>query len=136
MTPAEIVQTMYDKDAFSQWLGIEILKVEHGNVRIRMTVREEMVNGFGIAHGGISYSLADSAFAFASNSRGQHAVSIDTSIAHMKTISPGDVLIAYSEEIKVGRSTANYLIHVINQAEEPVALFKGVVFRLDKKWEI
>lgn len=136
MTPAEIVQTMYDKDAFSKWLGIEILQVDLGKVRIRMTVREEMHNGFGIAHGGISYSLADSAFAFASNARGQHAVSIDTSIAHMKTIRPGDVLTAYSEEIKVGRSTANYLIHVINQEEEPVALFKGVVFRLDKKWEI
>jgi len=135
MTAEAIVRAMYEKDAFSQWLGIEILEVTEGFAKISMTVREEMVNGFGIAHGGITFSLADSAFAFASNSRGQHAVSININIAHLRPVHVGDLLTASSEEIKVGRQTGNYLIHVFNQHQKEVALFTGTVFRKEDKWE-
>ena len=70
MTAPEIVAQMMRRDAFSQWLGVRVLSVSAGECSIEMTVREEMVNGFRVAHGGITYSLADSALAFASNSRG------------------------------------------------------------------
>jgi len=136
MTANAIVQAMMDKDAFSQWLGISILDIEAGKVKIQMEVRQEMVNGFGIAHGGITFSFADSAFAFASNSRGRHAVSIECDISHLKAVYVGDVLTASSEETKFGNSTANYLIRVVNQNDILVALFKGTVFRLEKKWEL
>ena len=67
----KIVDKMYQNDAFSQWLGIEVVEVKDGYCKLNMTVRKEMLNGFQIAHGGIAYSLADSALAFASNSHGR-----------------------------------------------------------------
>src|SRR5215213_6284087 len=94
----KIVDHMINKDLFSQWLGIERLGEGAGYCKLTMTVRHEMCNGFGIAHGGITYSLADSALAFASNSHGRHAVSIETSISHLQPLKPGDVLIATAEE--------------------------------------
>ena len=81
-----------DHDAFSKWLGIEVIAVEAGFATLRMTVREEMTNGFGIAHGGISYSLADSALAFASNGGGNQSVSLETAIHHLKPVQSGDTL--------------------------------------------
>ena len=70
--PQAIVNKMFDQDAFSQWLGIEIVDVSDGYCQLKMTVRNDMLNGFKIAHGGIAYSLADSALAFASNSNGKN----------------------------------------------------------------
>ena len=83
--PAEVVQHMMKHDLFSQWLGIEVLEVKEGFSRIKMTVREEMINGFGIVHGGIAFSLADSAFAFACNNRNNLSVALDTAINFLKT---------------------------------------------------
>src|SRR5262245_38651411 len=93
---ARVVSRMYDNDPFSIWLGIERLVVEPGRCVLRMTVRNEMLNGFSIAHGGITYSLADSCLAFASNSHGIQAVSIETTIAHTRQVKEGDVLTATS----------------------------------------
>jgi len=134
MTPRAIVDTMLSKDAFSQWLGIQILEVKEGFAKIQMTVRPEMVNGFGIAHGGISFSFADSAFAFASNSRGKHAVSTEVSISHLSAIQVGDRLTAVSSEIKNGRQIAVYSIKISNQDDKLVAHFKGNVFKMEKGW--
>ena len=136
MPPTAIVAQMMEHDAFSKWLGIEVLEVEAGYCKISMQVRPEMVNGFGILHGGVSFSFADSAFAFASNSRGQHAVSVDTSINHLAAVHIGDVLTAVAEELDVGRKLAHYQVTVFRKPEEKVALFKGMVYRKDQAWEI
>ncbi len=135
MEAQKIVEAMMAKDEFSKWLGIEVLSVKSGYAKIQMTVRNEMCNGFGIAHGGISFSLADSAFAFASNSRGRHAVSTEVSISHLAAINTGDILIAESKEINVGNRIAVYSITITNQKDELVAHFKGNVFRKSQEWE-
>lgn len=131
-----IVDAMFEGDAFSQWLGIERLEIQAGSCVLRMKVREEMVNGFGIAHGGISYSFADSAFAFASNSRGKKAVSIETSISHLKAIQVDDELTARANEESRSNKLAVYRVTVHNQQDELVALFKGMVYRTSEDWKL
>lgn len=129
-----VVARMYDNDPFSLWLGIERLQVGPGRCTLRMTVRKEMLNGFAIAHGGITYSLADSCLAFASNSHGIQSVSVETSISHTKAVKEGDVLTATSEEMSLSRGIGVYHVTVRNQKEELVALFKGTVYRTAKPW--
>src|SRR5690606_18790980 len=94
MTSAQVVDKMMEKDKFSQWLGITVLESKEGYSKIRMTVREEMMNGLGIVHGGVAFSMADSAFAFACNSRNNLSVALDTAINFLKPVYPGDVLTA------------------------------------------
>ena len=130
----KIVDTMYQNDAFSQWLGIEVVEVKDGYCKLNMTVRKEMLNGFQIAHGGIAYSLADSALAFASNSHGRKSLSVETSISHTVSVKEGDSLIAVSNEISFSPKIGIYLISIKNQNEQEVALFKGTVYRTSKKW--
>ena len=130
----KIVDTMYQKDAFSQWLGIEVVEVKDGYCKLNMTVRKEMLNGFHIAHGGIAYSLADSALAFASNSHGRKSLSVETSISHTVSVKEGDSLIAVSNEISLSPKIGIYLISIKNQNEQEVALFKGTVYRTSKEW--
>lgn len=131
---ADVVNKMYDQDWFSQWLGIERIEVAPGKCILKMIVRKEMLNGFGIAHGGITYSLADSALAFASNSHGRQSVSVETSISHTVAVKEGDVLIASAEEKSLSNKIGIYNITVKNQEEKIVALFKGVVYRTSKLW--
>jgi len=133
-TASQVVDTMYNGDAFSQWLGIERIEVRAGYCKLKMTVRSEMTNGFNIAHGGISYSLADSALAFASNGHGEQAVSIETSISHTKAVKANDVLFAEATEQNLSRKTGLYEVRVTNQNQELVALFKGTVYRTGKAW--
>ncbi|MEP5612504.1 MAG: hotdog fold thioesterase [Cyclobacteriaceae bacterium] len=136
MTKAEkIVNQMMANDKYSQWLGIEVLEAADGLAKIRMTVRDEMVNGHGVMHGGISFSLADSAFAFACNSHGQKAVSIETSINHVKAVFVGDELIATCEKESMSRSVGYYLTRVARN-NELVGLFKGVAFRKKEEWNV
>ena len=123
---------MLAQDAFSQWLGIELLEIREGYSCIQMTVRKEMVNGFGIAHGGITFSLADSAFAFACNNRNNLSVALDTNISFTRAVQIGDILTAEATEIHNGRSTGVYSISIFNQQNEQVALFKGTCFRTGK----
>jgi acyl-CoA thioesterase len=131
-TPATVVAAMMDRDLFSQWLGIKVLATGEGYSKVQMTVRSEMVNGFGIVHGGVPFSLADSAFAFACNSRNNISVALDVTITFMKAMNIGDVLTAEAKEIHNGRTTGVYVIAVFNQREEQVALFKGTCFRTGK----
>lgn len=133
---AAIVNTMFENDAYSQWLGIEILEVTPGYCKLQMTVRHEMLNGFKISHGGITYALSDSALAFASNSHGQKAVSIETSISHLKPVFPGDKLIAAVVEKSRQNRIALYEVNVQNQNEELVALFRGTVYRKKEAWDL
>lgn len=129
----DVVAHMMEHDLFSQWLGIEILEIREGYSRIRMTVRNEMVNGFGIVHGGIAFSLADSAFAFACNNRNVLSVALDTAINFTKPVHVGDVLTAEAKEIHNGRTTGLYHIRISNQKDHEVAFFKGLCYRTDKK---
>ena len=130
----KVVDKMISGDAFSQWLGIEVLEITEGFCKLKMTVRDEMTNGFNIAHGGIAYSLADSCLAFAANADGIQAVSIETSISHTKKVASGDVLIATSKEMNKSNKTALYFITITNQENLEVAHFKGTVYRTGKEW--
>jgi len=127
-----VVQHMMENDFFSQWMGVEVLEVKEGYSKIKMTIRKEMVNGFGIVHGGLPFSLADSAFAFACNNRNNLSVALDVTITFTKAVNIGDVLTAEAKEFHNGRSTGVYVITVTNQKNEQVALFKGTCFRTGK----
>lgn len=127
-----VVSHMMQHDLFSQWLGIEVLDVKEGYSKIKMTVRKEMVNGFGIVHGGIAFSLADSAFAFACNNRNVLSVALDTSINFIKPVHVDDILTAEAKELHNGRSTGLYQVSITNQKDHEVALFKGLCYRTDK----
>ena len=128
----KVVAHMMEHDLFSQWLGIEVLEIKEGYSRLRMKVRKEMINGFGIVHGGIAFSLADSAFAFACNNRNVLSVALDTAINFTKPVHVEDVLTAEAKELHNGRSTGLYHITITNQHDHIVALFKGTCFRTNK----
>ncbi|MGZ8508722.1 MAG: hydroxyphenylacetyl-CoA thioesterase PaaI [Chitinophagaceae bacterium] len=128
----QVVNKMMKDDLFSQWLGIEILDVKEGYSKIKMSVRKEMINGFGIVHGGIAFSLADSAFAFACNNRNNLSVALDTAINFTKPVHVGDELTAEAIEIHNGKSTGLYHISISNQKSHVVAFFKGTCFRTGK----
>tara|TARA_Y100000589_G_scaffold96939_1_gene91460 strand:- start:890 stop:1306 length:417 start_codon:yes stop_codon:yes gene_type:complete len=129
-----VVDKMINGDAFSQWLGIKVIEISEGKCTLEMTVRDEMTNGFNIAHGGIAYSLADSALAFAANSYGIQSMSIETSISHTKKVKSGDVLKAITKEVNKSKKTAIYYITITNQENMEIAHFKGTVYRTDRKW--
>jgi len=133
-SPSEIVQLMMQNDAFSQWLGVQVLFVEEGKCSLKITVKSEMLNGFHIAHGGISYSLADSSLSFAANSHGQHCVSVETSISHLGKVSLGDELTSVAKEIYRGKKTGVYEVDIFNQNQRLIAHFKGTVFVGEKEW--
>ncbi len=126
---------MLSNDPFSQWMGIEVLESRPGYCKISMKIREEMTNGFGVCHGGITFSFADSALAFASNSRGSISLALENNINYTKKISVEDVLIAETEELQNGRTIGVYKVKVINQKEELVAEFRGTVYRTGKSHE-
>lgn len=127
-----VVAHMMEHDLFSQWLGIEVDEIREGYSRISMVVRAEMINGLGIVHGGVAFSMADSAFAFACNNRNNLSVALDTSINFLKPVHVGDKLIAIAKEIHNGRSTGLYQITITNQHKHEVAVFKGTCFRTGK----
>jgi acyl-CoA thioesterase len=131
-TPQQVVTHMIEKDLFSQWLGISVIEIKVGYSKIQMEVRPEMINGLGIVHGGIAFSFADSAFAFACNNRNNLSVALDTSINFLKPVHVADILIAEALEIHNGRSTGLYQITITNQNNIVVAIFKGTCFRTNK----
>lgn len=134
MEGTKIPYKMLSQDAYSQWLGIEILECEIGRCKVAMKVRSEMLNSMQKAHGGITYSLADTAFGFAANTHGKFAVSIETSINHIEAVNEGDYLVAESVIEKVNNKLGFNIIEVKRNGEL-VALFKGVVYRTNKDWE-
>ena len=125
---------MLSLDPFSQWLGIEILECEIGSCKLGMTVRKEMLNSMGKAHGGITYSLADTAFGFSVNTHGRYSVSIDTSINHIEALDEGDYIIA-SASLESLKNKVGFYIIEIKKENTLVALFKGVAYRTSKNWE-
>lgn len=134
-TPQQVVNSLMENDHFSKWLGMEVLETGEGISKLKMTVKSEMLNGFGIAHGGITYSLADSALAFASNSHGIKSVSVETSISHLAPLHEGDIIIAIAKEENRSNKIGVYTIKVYKENDlEVVALFKGTVYRTSKEW--
>ena len=131
-----IVQQMIDDDAMSQWLGIEVLESGPGVCTCRMTVREEMVNGFGIAHGAITYALADSTLAFAVNAQGQHAVSVTSTIQHLAAVQVGDVLTARAIPRADGGRIAHVDVEVANQHGNRVAWLTATGYKRSSRWNV
>ncbi|MHA7058730.1 PaaI family thioesterase [Aquimarina sp. M1] len=130
----KIPHKMLSLDPFSQWLGIEVLEVAKGRCKVGMTIRKEMLNSMGKAHGGISYSLADTAFGFSANTHGKYAVSIETSINHIEALEEGDYLTAEAVT-DIIKTKIGFNIIEVKRGEQIVALFKGVVFRTSKDWQ-
>ena len=128
-----VVQGMLARDAFSRWLGVDVLRVAPGQCTLRMTVRADMLNGFGVAHGGITYALADSALAFASNTNGRVTVSIENNIGYPVAVHPGNVLTAEAEEVSASHRVAFYAVTVRNEAGVVVAVFRGTVYRTSQQ---
>lgn len=132
-SPEELVAHMMKHDFFSQWMGIEVLEVSLGHCRIKMQVKKEMLNGFGILHGGVSFAMADSALAFASNNHGRLSVALSNSISYPNPAIEGDVLTAEAKELILGYKTATYDITIKNQEGKDVALFRGTVYRSSRQ---
>jgi acyl-CoA thioesterase len=128
----KVVEHMMEHDLFSQWLGIKVMEIKEGFSKITMTIRKEMINGLGIIHGGVAFSMADSAFAFACNNRNVLSVALDTSINFLKPVHVDDILIAEAKELHNGRSTGLYHITITNQHNHVVAVFKGTCYRTNK----
>lgn len=129
-----ILDKMMENDELSKWLGISILDYTQGNCVVQMTVRGEMVNGFGVAHGGITYCLADSCLAFSINGHGIKSMSIETSISHIKPVQVGDVLTAKAKQVSISNKIGIHSIDVFNQDDILVAQFKGTCYRSGKEW--
>lgn len=134
MLGEKIPHKMLSLDPFSQWLGIEILESQIGKVKLGLSVRPEMLNSMGKAHGGITYALADTAFGFTSNTHGRYAVSIETSINHIEVIEQGDYLTAECT-LDHTKNKLGFNVVEVYRKNELVALFKGVVYRTSKQWE-
>ena len=120
----KIVGMMFGNDWFSQWMGIERVLVKEGKCILRMKTRSEMLNGFGILHGGIAFSLADSALAFASNSHGRKSVSVEASMTYISQAKEGEMITASAEEVSLGNKIGVYHITVTRESGEKIALFK------------
>lgn len=130
-----VVTRMMQEDAFSKWLGIQVLETGPGHCVLQMVIQPDMLNGFHMAHGGISYALADSCLAFAANGHGVQCVSVETSISHTVPTFVGDELRAEAVEEQCAKTFARYRVTIVRTSDQKtVALFKGTVFRTGKNW--
>lgn len=127
---------MFSNDSYSKWLGIECELIEVGRCILSLKVRKEMLNGFGLAHGSITYALADSALAFSSNSYGRKCLSIDTQISHLLPVMENDVITAESREINRSNKLARYEITIRKNLNEVVAHFLGTVYIKKDFWDL
>lgn len=133
-SPREIVESMLAGDEFSRWLGLELLQIDQGQCELRMSVRKEMLNGFGILHGGITYSMADSALAFAANSYGIQSLTLETSISHHRKVMIDELITARTFEIHKGSNVSSFQVEITNAQDQIVASFKGTVLHTKKHW--
>jgi acyl-CoA thioesterase len=115
-------------------MKVEVISISQGSCTLKCIVNEEMLNGFEILHGGISYSLSDSALAFAANSYGQKCVSIETSISHTSPAKLQDELFIVCQELHRGKTIGIYQVEITNQLNKRISLFKGTVFITKNSW--
>ena len=130
-----IVARMLETDAMSRAMGMEVLESEPGRCVCRLTVRPDMVNGFGIAHGAVTYALADSTLAFAVNAMGRHAVSTAGTIQHLEAVRVGDVLTATSALVADGHKVVHVDVHVRNQDGVEVARLAATGYKKSTSWD-
>lgn len=133
MTPLETAQYMLNQDEFSKWMGIKLVEVREKYCLIEMPVKAEMINGLKTVHGGITFSLADSALAFSSNNTNEASVALNCVINFTKAVRMGDILTAESILISDTRKTGIYDISIKNQEQVLVASFRGTVYKIEKK---
>lgn len=129
----KVRDVMLADDAASRMLGLQITEVLPGRAVAVMTVRPDMLNGFAICHGGLIATLADSAFAFACNSRNALTVASSFGIDILKSARLGDVLTAMAAETSLAGRTGLYDITVTNQRGELIAVFRGRSHRLGER---
>lgn len=132
----QVVAAMVRDDAYSRWLGVEVLEIRPGYAAIRMTVRPEMCNGFSVCHGGVSFAFADSAFAFACNTQGNLAVSIENSMTYPAAIKPGDVITAVAKEASRSNRILYYHVDITAADGRVVGLFRGTAYRTEKPHQV
>jgi acyl-CoA thioesterase len=125
-----VKESMYAKDSAAQHMGIEIGDVGPGRATATMTIREHMLNGHRVAHGGFVFALADTAFAYACNARNEAVLALTCSISFAKATREGDVLVAIAEELTRANRTSNYDV-TVRRGEEIVALFRGTGYRVE-----
>jgi acyl-CoA thioesterase len=130
--PQDVVQRMLEQDHFSQWMELKVNSIAEGTSTVSMFVKQEMLNGFGVIHGGVLFSLADSAFAFACNSRDNLTLALDAQINFIKKAVRGDLLTATVEEVHSGKTTGVYEVKIRNQANDLIAVFRGTAYRTGK----
>jgi len=135
LTPQQVLQRMLQHDKFTAWMGLEIDAVNTGYCKLHYTVKEDMLNGFNSIHGGVLFSAADSAFAFACNSHGLLTVALDVSISFTRAAKTGEVLTVEAKELQKGNRTGVYDVKTTNQNGELVAWFKGTAYSTSKKIE-
>lgn len=121
----EVGREMFVQDKAAQALGIKLLEIAPGFAKMSMLVREDMLNGFAICHGGMTFALADTAFAYACNSRNQRTVALSCTITYAGPAHVGDILVATAKEEVLNNRTGLYDIVVTNQRNEKVAFFRG-----------
>lgn len=129
----QVRDVMFADDAASRMLGMQIAEIAPGRAVVTMAVRADMLNGFAICHGGLIATLADSAFAFACNSRNALTVASGFGIDLLKSAKLNDVLTATAEETSLAGRTGLYDIAVRNQHGELVAMFRGRSYRLGER---
>ncbi|MGQ0620726.1 MAG: hydroxyphenylacetyl-CoA thioesterase PaaI [Panacagrimonas sp.] len=123
-------QAMFDRDTTTQGLGMRIEDIGPGTARLSMVVRGDMLNGHRICHGGFMFTLADSAFAFACNSRNEATVAAGCSIEFLRPVAEGETLTAIAQERVLSGRTGIYDITLVDSGGQPVALFRGKSARI------
>lgn len=135
-SPEAITELMMKSDRFSKWLGLEVEECGTGYCRLHYRITADMINGFHTVHGGILFSAADSAFAFACNSHGLLSVALDVSITFTRPSRIGDLLTVEARELHLGSKTGLYEVRTTNAEGELVAFFKGTSYRTSKVWGV
>ncbi len=130
----EIIKEYFKKDRFAKHCGIVLMEVSKGSAKVKMNITADHINGVGIIQGGAIFTLADLAFAMASNSYGTVAVAINVNISFIKAINKG-TLYAQATETSMNPKLATYDVRVTDDNDALIALFQGMVYRKEKKLE-
>lgn len=133
ISPKEVLQVMLKRDRFTEWLGLQIIEIGKGYCKLQYRITREMMNGFDNVHGGVLFSAADSAFAFACNSYGHLTVALDASVSFTKPAKTGELMTVEAVEVFLGNKIGIYDVRTSNENNELIALFKGTAYRTSTK---